>query len=479
MPRHWLLVAVVALLLPSCSRSGENPDQPALEGFRAHVSNPGHGMDAIVSGIVEIDQDAGCVWLSDPDGARYPVVWPLATEAQPDELAIVLGDGEVVRSGDQVEGGGGYVDAAAATGDSGLEPFPDACVQVGQAAVFNADSPIGVTHGVGLEVEETLVGRFSPPQPIGLRLIAVGPGRSVAMIDFVTGTVHRYQPGQYEAPGDTIDGASGGGGFIHLWADGRVWTYWPLDSAPLGYQPDPLRELPGVASTLQVLPAPDGDHTWLVQSGFGSEPTLIELVNVVGFQLERLMSTEMDGSWRPVGATIEGLILTSEDPEPRTRLVVFDGTVAADLEGAALSVGWDGAALLRPDGALVVTTGQLDDPMQVERPGEGAWAPIGEPFVPGTSPPVRTGTDHYLVMLANEPGKGALSAGDLIVVDAAGAANVIYGLSEGSHLASWSPHDQWVVVVEDSSVTLISLDDGSTSPLGDLIPADHWVLTTG
>jgi hypothetical protein len=36
-----------------------------------------------------------------------------------------------------------------------------------------------------------------------------------------------------------------------------------------------------------------------------------------------------------------------------------------------------------------------------------------------------------------------------------------------------------VVVVEDSSVTLISLDDGSTSHLGDIIPPEHWVLSSG
>jgi hypothetical protein len=141
--------------------------------------------------------------------------------------------------------------------------------------VFNADSPIRVIPGVGLEVEQTLVGRFPAPEPIGLELIAVNPsGRWVAVVDFVTGTVRRYEPGQYEAPGAAIDGASGGGGFTHLWASGTVSTYWPLDSEPLVYQPDPLREVPGIGSALRVLLAPDGDNTWLIQSGFDSEPTL-------------------------------------------------------------------------------------------------------------------------------------------------------------------------------------------------------------
>lgn len=58
-------------------------------------------MDAIVTGIVEVDLEEGCVWLSDPDGARYPVVWPAATAAQSDPFAIVLADGQLVQPGDR------------------------------------------------------------------------------------------------------------------------------------------------------------------------------------------------------------------------------------------------------------------------------------------------------------------------------------------------------------------------------------------
>jgi hypothetical protein len=477
MRRHWLeIAAVVALVLPGCSRTGDDVDGSAiLEGFRAHGSNPGYGMDAIVSGIVEIDEDTGCVWLSDPDGARSPVVWPLATEVQSDPVGILLQDRQVVRSGDQVEGGGGYVDAETATNGSGLEPFPDSCVQVGQAAVFNADSPINVTHGVGLELEDTLAGRFSPPESIGLEVIAVDPNeRSVAVVDFVTGTIHRYRPGQYEAPGDGIDGASGGGGFTHLWANGRIWTYWPLDSAPLAYQPEPLRQVPD--STLQVLPAPDGEHNWLVQHGSDSEPTLIELVNVVEFQLSREMATEIEGPWRPVGATIGGLILTSQDPEPRTNMVSSDGTMETGWEGTALSVGWNGAAIVQPDGSLVVADATLDDLVRVEKPSEGEWVSVGE-VASSSSPPVITGADRYLVMLAEESDRD--SAGDLVMIDSSGLATSIFELSEGTHVASWSRDGNWVVVVEGLSVTLVSMRDGTRAPLGDLIPESHVVLAAG
>jgi len=481
---HRLLVAAaVALILAGCasgSRSGESLSRSSdIEGFRAHDSNSG-GMDAIVAGIVEVDLDAGCIWLSDPDGARYPVVWPVGTATQSDPLRIVLADGQLVQAGDQVEGGGGYIDADAATSGMGLEPFPGACVQVGEAAVFNAGSPISVSPGVGLDVEETLVSRFSPPEPIGLELIAVNPSaRSVAVVDFVTGTMHRYEPGQYEAPVDIIDGASGGGGFIHLWASGTVSTYWPLDSEPLVYRPDPLRDESGRASALQVLPASGGDHTWLVQPGFDEEPTLVELVNVLDFGLVRQISTAIEGSWKPAGATVEGLILTSDLPEPRTSLVSTNGTVEAELDGTALSVGWNGASILRPDGSLIVTNASLESPIQVEKPSAGAWVSVGGPVVPAHSPPVRTGQDDYLLMLADDPDKGPGGAGHLVVVDAAGRATAIHELSPGSHLASWSRAGDWVVVVEDSAVELVSVADGSTTQLGGLIPESFWVLTAG
>jgi hypothetical protein len=99
---HRLLVAAaVALILAGCasgSRSGESLSRSSdIEGFRAHDSNSG-GMDAIVAGIVEVDLDAGCIWLSDPDGARYPVVWPVGTATQSDPLRIVLADGQLVQA---------------------------------------------------------------------------------------------------------------------------------------------------------------------------------------------------------------------------------------------------------------------------------------------------------------------------------------------------------------------------------------------
>lgn len=179
-------------------------------------------------------------------------------------------------------------------------------------------------------------------------------------------------------------------------------------------------------------------------------------------------------SWEAKGATVEGLILTSERPVPSTSLVSTSGSVEAKLDGTALSVGWSGASILRPDGSLIVTDANLGDPIQVEKPGAGVWVSVGEPVEP--SSPARTGQDDYLLMLADG---GQAGVGDLIVVDAAGRASVIYEFSPGTHLASWSRAGDWVVAVEDSAVTLISVVDGSTTSLGNLIPESHRVLTAG
>ncbi len=65
------------------------------------------------------------------------------------------------------------------------------------------------------------------------------------------------------------------------------------------------------------------------------------------------------------------------------------------------------------------------------------------------------------------------------MVDSTGVAVPIHQLSAGPHLASWSRGEDWVVVVEDSSVTLVSHDEGFKAPLGVLVPDSHWIFNAG
>jgi hypothetical protein len=124
----------------------------------------------------------------------------------------------------------------------------------------------------------------------------------------------------------------------------------------------------------------------------------------------------------------------------------------------------------------VITDTRLEDPIRVEKPGAGEWAPVGE-VASAPSPPVITGADRYLVMLAEE--SDGDSAGDLVMIDSSGVATRIYELSKGSHVATWSRDGNWVAVVEGLSVTLVAIEDGTSAPLGDLIPESHVVLTAG
>jgi hypothetical protein len=468
----------VALLIALVTTSCAQADDGANSIIRVHRSDPGGGMDAIVAGIVEIDLEAGCVWLAHPSGNRQPAVWPHGTVERLDPFEIVLLDGEVVRAGDEVRGGGGYVDAN--PGWATWDPFPDECVHTGSAAVFNAGSEITVTPGVGLELADTLVARFSPPQSLGLELVAVNPNdRSVAVVDFVGGTVHLYDHDQYVSPADAIDGASGGGGFIHLWAEGVIYSYpGPIDSEPLVFEPEPLRKIDGYAPVLTVLPAPDGEHTWLVQPGIEGDPTLVEFVNLVEVQLARLGSFEIAGDWSPVGSTALGLVMNGEDPDPRSILVDPNGEILAELAGTALSVG-NTAAIRRTDGSLVITDADLGNAREVQKPGPGSWEAVGGPTIPSDAPPVVTGGSGFLVALVADAARGINDGGQLVFVDSAGNAEAIHTLSGGQPIASWSRDWGWVVVVEDKEVTLVPIDGQPAIPLGALIPTGHWVVAIG
>ena len=164
--RYWLwVVGFVALVLWAWTLvlwawsgygrgGGYLSDSGTADGIRVHRYSIGGGDDGIVVGIVEVDLDTGCVWLSG-NGIRNPVIWPVGTLARSDPFRITVrsvyleilpvGKGQVVEPGDFVLGGGGYYAADSATRRLGLEPFPTECV-TGGAAVFNAGEQIEVSR---------------------------------------------------------------------------------------------------------------------------------------------------------------------------------------------------------------------------------------------------------------------------------------------------------------------------------------------
>ena len=106
---------------------------------RPVVSQPVSGLAAEVIGALEVDLEAGCIWLA-LEGRRYPVVWPVGTIANLDPFTVVLPDGSEARVGDFLRGGGGYLRNA----DSAV-PVARHCVETGEIAVFNHYEAVAVT----------------------------------------------------------------------------------------------------------------------------------------------------------------------------------------------------------------------------------------------------------------------------------------------------------------------------------------------
>jgi hypothetical protein len=94
----------------------ESANTGIVNGFEASVDGPvvrqpesptgGAAEEAGIGGVLAID--AGCLYLSEGDELRYPVVWPAGTTWDPDREAVILPRGTEIRPGDRVEGSGGY-----------------------------------------------------------------------------------------------------------------------------------------------------------------------------------------------------------------------------------------------------------------------------------------------------------------------------------------------------------------------------------
>lgn len=107
------------------------------DGLRLFVhgrtTQPSGGMDALVGGALTVAD--GCVLLDEGEN-QYPVVWPSGTAvASADPLVIELPSGDEAHLGDEIQGGGGFLEA----GRLGID-VPDECLnEWGEVAVFNPD----------------------------------------------------------------------------------------------------------------------------------------------------------------------------------------------------------------------------------------------------------------------------------------------------------------------------------------------------
>ncbi len=111
------------------------------------ASGSGDGMDAVVSGVLEIEGE--CLYAArDEIGERYPVLWPSGTRWDADAQTVVTPAGATLVAGDEVDGGGGYLyigDIERLAGGDAAE-LAQRCLDntYGEIAVVNnSDSAIG------------------------------------------------------------------------------------------------------------------------------------------------------------------------------------------------------------------------------------------------------------------------------------------------------------------------------------------------
>ena len=137
MRRACVVIALVATLAACAGVEGGDEDA-ALHVV--HPSAEPTGLDGIVEGVVETDASTRCTWLEGGDGERLTIVWPAGTTANDDLSEIRLPNGDVVRRGDWVSGGGGYVPVDhGAWGD-----VPDSCANGDVVAMFNSTADVRV-----------------------------------------------------------------------------------------------------------------------------------------------------------------------------------------------------------------------------------------------------------------------------------------------------------------------------------------------
>lgn len=137
----------VALVFAACGSDagGDAAADGTVDGpLLAWSSGSGSGMDAIVLGVVELSPE-GCLRLG-----GMPVVWPAGTRWNDDDGAIQLPNDVQVNIGDQVNGGGGYLDVQAISSLLGRDVADavEPCLgKTGEIAVFNASDDVAVEPG--------------------------------------------------------------------------------------------------------------------------------------------------------------------------------------------------------------------------------------------------------------------------------------------------------------------------------------------
>lgn len=342
----------------------------------------------------------------------------------------------------------------------------------------------------------------TPAVPI--RVLAVRPNNpSLAILDFEVGTMTVYRPRAHALPLDAVDGAvAAPNGDLIIWTQGvaRLFTD-TLAAVETELGPVDLRQISGFAPALRVVPSPDGDLVWVVQPGLPSlgssrpdYPTLVELVALPSG--ERLASYEVDPNAFPIGATTSGLVLNTETlidtgdgwiSEPASEQILhllLDGTLVNLFQGHAIAVTPSAVAILNGE-RLVIGSADGGGSHDIPKPGPGAWDAVGGPGIPSDAMPLQTVSPDgsmLLVALIEAPDvNGTPAKSTLFVVDLETNVTTTIDHYEGPPpLATWSRDGQWIVLIDNRDIELISRTDPQNRfTLPSVVPEEHWVLAAG
>lgn len=282
--------------------------------------------------------------------------------------------------------------------------------------------------------------------PVPLRVVSIAPGgESAALLDLQSGTSTVFAPGDF--PIDSVDGA--------VYNSQRELTVWNSEGAyvlseGLADVEFELRPSQPSPNEMWVVPAADGDHAWIVQSGLEGDPTLLEFRNIENG--ERLITAEADSGLTPVGATVDGLVFNTAD----NQVVLFTNS------GATLPLG-NGRAITTNDTSVVALTCSGDLPADCEelwfgrtdetdifyitKPDQGTWTPF-ETTLPVISP---DGTKLLIGF-----GLPTTTVHMVDLVD--GGVQPIAPYVPGMHPA-WSTDGDWIALINGGDIDLISAAD--------------------
>jgi len=418
------------------------------------------------------------------------------------DLLIAVGPGGAVTSIDPATGDVRWVTDLGFSRIVALET--DTVLLVEGAEEVRLDLATGEV--VGDDGETAALPVVSPldvERSVALRILTISPRRlESAVIDLEAAAMTLYT-----AESDALR-ARAEGAVMTPNRELVVWTYEPaayvfsgdLTRADLEMNPETDPDA-SWAPALRVVPTPDGNALWVVQPGaaYGDidVPTLVELVELPTGR--SLTSFEVEPNAFPIGATNAGLVLNMERlmdtgdgwiTEPGSEHVVI-----VDAAGVITDVG-PGRALAASAGTTVRLVCAAEDQSDCElvigdrtgavaRPGDGEWAPVGEPEIPNSTMPLQLispdGTS-LLVGFDEDPDvNGTPARSTLYVVDLAdGSSRRIATFENRYPQATWSADGAWIAAIAGRDVMLYATDDPAvTFTVHDAIPEDHYAFAAG